>query len=44
MICEPPEKGARKRGRLKVLFLRKIDDRYFLENRQEDSPKKDPGL
>ena len=28
----------------KVLFLRKIDDRFFLENRQEDSPKKDPGM
>jgi hypothetical protein len=28
----------------KVLYLRKIDDRYFLENRQEDAPKKEPGM
>jgi hypothetical protein len=28
----------------KVLFLRKIDDRFFLENRQEDTPKKAPGM
>jgi hypothetical protein len=28
----------------KVLYFRKIDDRYFLENRQEDTPKKDPGM
>ena len=28
----------------RVLYFRKIDDRYFLENRQEDAPKKDPGM
>jgi hypothetical protein len=29
----------------KVLYLRKLDDRYFLENRQEDtSSKKAPGM
>ncbi len=28
----------------KALFLRKIEDRYFLENRQEETPRKDPGM
>ena len=28
----------------KVLILRKIDDRYFLENRQEDTSKRDAGM
>ena len=27
-----------------ALYLRKLGDRYFLENRQEDTPKKDPGM
>jgi hypothetical protein len=28
----------------RVLYLRKLGDRYFLENRQEDTPKKEPGM
>jgi hypothetical protein len=28
----------------RVLYLRKIDDRYFLENRQDEAPKKEPGM
>ena len=28
----------------RVLHFRKIDDRYFLENRQDEAPKKEPGM
>lgn len=28
----------------RVLYFRKIDDRYFLENRQDEAPKKEPGM
>ena len=28
----------------RVLYIRKIGDRCFLENRQEEAPKKDPGM
>jgi hypothetical protein len=28
----------------RALYLKKIGDRWFLENRQEDLPKKDPGM